>query len=112
MLIKRSLEVTEENPTLEGTKGCTVRWLIAENDGAKRYAMRLFELKPEGIIPLHSHVDKEHEIFVIEGKGILESASKTISIQQGDVIFIDRQEVHSFINNSTKPLRFICVIPR
>ncbi|MBA7656879.1 Oxalate-binding protein [subsurface metagenome] len=111
MIIKRAHEVSEEMPSLEGTKECTVRWLIAEKDSAKHYAMRLFELQPSGIIPLHSHEDKEHEIFIIEGNGVLNDGKKNIQVMRGDVIFIEPDEKHSFVNNSDGVLKFICVIP-
>lgn len=111
MIIKRAHEVSEEMPSLEGTKACTVRWLISEKDRAKHYAMRLFELQPGGIIPLHSHEDKEHEIFIIEGNGVLNDGKKNIQVMRGDVIFIEPEEKHSFVNNSDGVLKFICVIP-
>ncbi|MFW9956273.1 MAG: cupin domain-containing protein, partial [Candidatus Thorarchaeota archaeon] len=58
----------EETPVdLAGSTNVFVRWLVGRNTGAKTYAMRHFEIKPGGIIPLHSH-EEEHEIFVLEGK--------------------------------------------
>lgn len=111
MIIKHSNEVAEEIPFLEGVKGCTLRWLIAEEDGAKNYAMRLFELKPNGIIPLHSHIDTEHEVFIIEGRGTFNDGKNDIQVKKGDVIFVEPKNKHSFKNTSDKPLKFICVIP-
>jgi len=111
MLIKHSNEVGKELPTLEGTKDCTLRWLIRKDDGAEHYAMRLFELEPGGIIPLHSHEDTEHEIFIIEGEGILNDGEKDIPVQQGDVIFVEPDEKHGFVNNTNNSFKFICVIP-
>lgn len=45
-----------------------VRWLITKEMGAPNFAMRLFEMKPNGHSPLHKHA-WEHEVFVLEGKG-------------------------------------------
>jgi len=111
MLLKYYSEVPSEIPKLEGTKGVTLRWLISKNDGAKNYAMRLFELAPDGIIPLHDHEKTEHEVFIVEGNGILQTLEKNLEIKKGDAIFIKPGEKHSFQNNSKKPLKFICVIP-
>jgi len=72
MIVKHSSEVPEETSSLKGTKGCTLRWLIAEKDGAEHYAMRLFELKPGGLIPVHSHDDTEHEIYILKGTAALD----------------------------------------
>jgi quercetin dioxygenase-like cupin family protein len=111
-MIKRHFtEVKEETPGLTGTKGCTLRWLINQEQGAKRYAMRLFTLQPTGIIPLHEHENTEHEIFIVEGQGILDDGIKKTPVRQGDAIFIHAGEAHSFINNTDHPLQFICVIP-
>ena len=111
MIIKQSDEVIEEKPSLEGTKKCTLRWLVAQEDGAKNFAMRLFELEPRGSIPLHAHVDTEHEIFVLEGRGILNDGIKDHEIKKGDAIFVKPGDIHSFSNNTDQPLKFICVIP-
>jgi quercetin dioxygenase-like cupin family protein len=111
MFIKHFDQVAEEIPTLEGTKGCTVRWLIGQKDGAKNYAMRLFELQPGGLIPLHSHEETEHEIFIINGEGTINDGENDIRVKKDDVIFVKPGEKHSFINNSQNPLKFICIIP-
>lgn len=110
-MIKQSNELPEETSSLKGTKGCTLRWLIAEKDGAEHYAMRLFELKPGGLIPVHSHDDTEHEIYIIEGTATLDGDENKITVKKDDVIFVKPGDKHSFINNSDKPFKFICVIP-
>ncbi len=111
MLVKHSSEVPFEIPKLEGTKGVTLHWLINQNDGAKNYAMRLFEVAPDGIIPMHDHEKTEHEVFIVEGEGILQTQEKSIKIKKGDAIFIRPGEKHSFQNKSKKPFKFLCIIP-
>jgi len=111
MKIKHSGDVPEERPSLKGTKECTLRWLITEKDGAKHYAMRLFELKPGGLIPVHNHADSEHEIYIIEGSAIFADDENKIKVKKGDTIFVKPGDKHSFTNNSNRPFRFICVIP-
>jgi len=111
MLKRHFTEVKEEPPNLAGTKGCTVRWLISHEEGAVHYAMRLFTLQPGGTIPLHEHEVTEHEIFIVEGGGILNDGINATSVKRGDAIFVEAGEKHSFINNADHPLQFICVIP-
>lgn len=111
MQIKHSSEITEQKPALKGTKNCTLRWLITEQDGAEHYAMRLFELGPGGLIPIHIHENTEHEIYVIEGLATLDNGMNKITVKKGDVIFVKPGDKHSFLNNSDKPFKFICVIP-
>jgi len=111
MMIKHSSEVTEERSSLKGTKECTLQWLIAEKDGAEHYAMRLFELKPGGLIPVHNHEDIEHEIFIVDGSALLDDGKDKIVVQKDDVLLVQPGDKHSFINNKNNPFKFICVIP-
>ncbi len=110
MLIRNYQEVEEEKPTLPGAE-VTLRWLISEKEGAKNFAMRLFEIKKSGEkIPLHSHTF-EHEIFIIKGTGKIKTKDGEWNLSEGDVVFIQAGEEHSFENISDEPFRFICVIP-
>ena len=55
---------------MEGAHGCTVRSLLGQSDGTPTFAMRQFEVAPGGYTPRHSH-DYEHEVFVLEGEGVV-----------------------------------------
>jgi len=95
---------------MAGAKKVTVRWLIGKRTGALNYAMRLFEIAPGGIIPLHNH-EEEHEIFVLNGKakliGDLEGYAK-----KDDIVFVPPNEPHGYDNTEGKEIfRFVCVIP-
>ena len=87
-----------------------VRWLITKEMGAGNFAMRLFEMEPGGCSPLHEH-PWEHEVFVLEGEGLVFDGEKAVPLQNGDVIFVKSNERHQFKNNSEKPLKFLCLIP-
>ena len=94
----------------EGTKGVKVRWLITEEMGARTFAMRLFEVEPEGYSPLHSH-PWEHEIFILKGEGIAIGEEGEHPIKEGDVIFIPPDERHQLRNTGDGKLMFLCLIP-
>lgn len=94
----------------EETSGLSVRWLITEKMGAENFAMRLFEMKPGGYSPLHSH-PWEHEVFTLEGEGILVGRGGEREFGVGDVVFVPPNEEHQFKNNSGKTLKFLCLIP-
>ncbi|MHA2043175.1 MAG: cupin domain-containing protein [Candidatus Thorarchaeota archaeon] len=102
----------EETPVeVAGAKNMTVRWLIGRNTGAKTYAMRHFEIKPGGIIPLHTH-DEEHEIFVLEGEAKLLGDLEGSVAKKDDVVFVPSNLPHGYDNTKgKKSFRFICVIP-
>ena len=87
-----------------------IRVLISEEDGAKNFIMRLFEIEPGGYTPLHQH-PWEHEVFIKEGSGILVIEKKEIPLKKGDVIFILPEELHQFKNNGGELMEVLCLIP-
>jgi quercetin dioxygenase-like cupin family protein len=94
----------------EGASDLTIRWVIAEKDGAPNFSMRVFEVEPGGHSPFHSH-PWEHEVFILEGKGTLVQADAEVPISKGDVVFVAPGEQHQFKNSSSEKMEFICVIP-
>lgn len=93
-----------------GTSKLTIRWLLTKEMGAKNFAMRLFEMDAGGFSPLHSH-DWEHEIFILDGKGVVVGGEQSVSFKAGDVIFIPSNEKHQLRNNGSKPCKFLCFVP-
>jgi quercetin dioxygenase-like cupin family protein len=94
----------------EGAKGVKVQWLITKEIGAPSFAMRRFQIVPNGNSPLHTH-PWEHEVFVLEGKGTVVGKDKETEIRPGSVIFIAPNELHQFKNNSNSILVFLCIVP-
>jgi quercetin dioxygenase-like cupin family protein len=93
-----------------GAQGVTIRWLISEKDDAPNFAMRLFEVKPEGYTPYHQH-KWEHEVFILEGKGSLILEDETVPLNKGDAVFVPGEENHQFKNASKENLVFLCLVP-
>jgi quercetin dioxygenase-like cupin family protein len=104
-------EQVESQPVdMEGARGCRVRWLIGQKQGAPNFAMRHFEVAPGGHTPLHYH-PYEHEVFVLEGEGIAVEGAKQHPLRAGDVVFVRPDEVHQFRNSGSQPLKFLCLVP-
>jgi len=103
-------EVELETPSEEGVKDVKVRWMISKKDGADNFAMRLFEIQPHGHTPLHQH-DWEHEVFVLQGDGLMQTKTSKESFKKGDVFFIPSMEWHQFVNAGDDVLKIICIIP-
>ena len=93
-----------------GSEGTKVRWLITKDTGANNFAMRLFEIKPEGHTPLHEH-PWEHEVFVLEGEGVIRDKNNEKPFNQNDVLFVPPMEWHQFVNTGSETLKFLCLIP-
>ncbi len=91
-------------------RGVTIRWLISESDGAPNFAMRLFEVEPDGYTPYHRH-KWEHEVLILKGKGNLITEGKALPLKQGDAVFVPGEEGHQFKNTSREVLIFLCMVP-
>lgn len=103
-------QVDKQPVNMEGSKGCSVRWLVGERDGAPSFAMRQFEVSAGGHTPRHFH-DYEHEVFVLEGAGEVSAGDESFPLRAGDVLLVKPNEVHQFRNTGEQPLKFLCLIP-
>ena len=110
MKVASSADIAKKPVNMEGAKGAAIRVLISKDDGAPTFAMRMFELEPGGNTPLHQH-PHEHEVFVLEGTGVVALEGKDHPISPEDVVFVPGHSVHSFGNTGDSTLRFLCLVP-
>lgn len=110
MKVQNYEQVPAQSVEMEGSEGCSVRWLVGQSDGAPNFAMRQFEVSAGGHTPRHSH-PYEHEVFVLEGSGVVLEGDREHPLQAGDVVFVRPDEVHQFRNTGAGPLKFLCLIP-
>ncbi|MBI1900857.1 MAG: cupin domain-containing protein [Planctomycetia bacterium] len=110
MKVQNSQSVPSQPVDMPGASGCTVRWLVGEKDGAPNFAMRQFEVAAGGFTPKHSH-PYEHEVFVLEGQGVVLEGDQQHPLQAGDVVFVAPNDVHQFRNTGRGPLKFLCFVP-
>ena len=110
MKVNSSQRVDSAPVTMQGSSGCHVRWLVDEKQGAPNFAMRQFEVAPGGYTPKHSH-PYEHEVFVLEGSGVVLEGDVEHPLKAGDFVFVSPDEVHQFRNTGGAPLKFLCMVP-
>jgi len=110
MKIAHYKEIPPDPVGEEGASGLTVRWVIAKEDGAPNFSMRVFKVEPGGHSPYHKH-PWEHEVFILEGSGFLVQGEKEFPLSRGDIIFIPPGEEHQLKNPFEEKLEFICLIP-
>ncbi|MEA3459680.1 MAG: cupin domain-containing protein [Chloroflexota bacterium] len=108
MKVRNYREVEVE--TIESLPGVTIRWVISEKEGAPHFAMRVFEVEPGAACPFHTH-PWEHEVFILDGKGLAKGESSEVPLRERDVIFIPPDEKHQLVNDGDTILRFICLVP-
>ena len=110
MKIKQAKDVPQNAVNMEGAAGCQVQILVGNEEQAPNFVMRQFEVAPGGHTPRHFH-PYEHEIYVVEGNGVIVDGDKELPLRQGDVVFVAPDDVHQFKNTSDSPLKFLCLIP-
>lgn len=110
MKVNHYQQVEQVPVDMEGSSGCKVRWLLDETHGTPNFAMRQYEVSPGGYTPRHSH-PYEHEVFVLEGEGVVFEGDLQHPLAAGDVVLITPDELHQFRNTGTAPLKFLCLVP-
>jgi len=103
----RKIEDTENVDWMEGVKK---RLIIGPKDGAPTYLMRVYEIGPGTIYPLHTH-NYEHEGTVLSGEGRLLGKEIELNIEPGVVYFVPPNEPHAVINKGKDVLRLLCTVP-
>ena len=103
-------EIDREDVEKSGFEKVAVRWLITRKDGAENFAMRWFEMAPGGHSADHAH-NWEHEVFILEGRGLVVCGAEKKRVGPGYVVFIPPNAPHHFENVGDETLRFLCLIP-
>ena len=108
MLVRNREQV--EPVTYSGeAKGVEMRPLITDAEGAPHFAMRVFNLTPDGHTPYHAH-DWEHEVFILSGTGTVRAKDRERPLRPGDAVFLAPNEEHQF-RAGAAGLQFICCVP-
>ena len=110
MKIDHYKNIELEKITDPKTKGVTKRVLISPKDGAPNFTMRMFHVEPGGYTFHHSH-DFEHEVFIVEGKGLVISENGSTPVEKGFSVLIEPGEIHQIKNTGETELTFLCLIP-
>ncbi len=103
-------QIESSEVKIEAAVGCRVRCLIGPDDAAPSFSMRQFEIAPAGYTPKHSHAH-EHEVFVLQGQGIVLEGDTQHALRPGTVVFVPPNQEHQFCNTGSSPLEFLCLIP-
>jgi len=110
MVVRDYQEVELRDIEEPGAEGVRIRQVITKREGAPHFTMRVFDVAPGGYTPFHEH-DWEHEVFVLEGEGVVVSEQGEHPLASGVTVFVSGGEMHNFRNTGSDVLRFICLIP-
>ena len=70
----------------EGARKANVRYLLEKSAGASHFYLRYYVVEEGGHTPLDRH-GYEHEVFVLEGRGVMVSEDREIQTKSGDTIY-------------------------
>lgn len=110
MLIRRADQMPGIPVEMDGAEGIEMRMMVGQADGAPTFAMRHFTVQPGGHSPHHQHA-YEHEVYVVEGTARVEQDGDFRDITAGDVLFVEPNKVHQFVNIGDTPFKFLCLVP-
>lgn len=111
MIAKKYDEVEKQKILMDQAKGISIRWLIGPDQGAPNFYLRHFEVEPGGHTPYHTH-PWEHEVYILEGKGKLNTKDKSLPLEKDCFALVMPEEEHQFENTGDRTLKFLCVIPK
>lgn len=111
MIVKDYQQVPAAAVTMPGAENVTIRWLLGKDSPAPNFWLRLFEVRPGGHSPYHTH-GSEHEIFVLEGSGRLNARGGSFPLVAGTFALVEPDEEHQFENTGQTVLKFLCLVPR
>jgi quercetin dioxygenase-like cupin family protein len=110
MLIRRAREMAGTPMQMDGVKGVSMRLMVGRDDGAPTFSMRQFTVEPGGHTPRHQH-NYEHEIYVLAGQGRAEYDGEYHDVAAGDVLFVEPNRLHQFVNTGESEFQFLCLVP-
>ena len=110
MYLSKVKDVEKEKVDMKGVEKTWIQWLIASKEGAGNYAMRLFTVEPGGVIGKHNH-PWEHEIYFLEGKGIVGAGEEEKEVEPGNFAYIEPDIPHWYRNTGESDWKFLCIIP-
>jgi quercetin dioxygenase-like cupin family protein len=93
-------------------RGAAIQVLLGPESGVPNFVTRLFTLEPGGRIPCHKHDTIEHEQVVLEGRMVIALDGREFEVDAGDSIFIPAGVSHWYENRGSRPVRFVCIVPR
>jgi quercetin dioxygenase-like cupin family protein len=110
-MLKRRADEMEATPVaMEGVKDVSMRVMVGRADGAPNFAMRQFTVASGGHTPRHSH-NYEHEVYVVAGEGRAECDGAFHDVRAGDVLLVEPNLTHQFVNTGEGPFEFLCLVP-
>lgn len=102
--------VKAEPVAIKGSSGAYIQWLVTNDHGSKRYALRRFSIHPGGRIALHKH-PYEETVYIVSGNAEVFADDRKVGLAEGEFAYIDGDVPHAISNPGDSILEFLCIIP-
>ncbi|NNE34472.1 MAG: cupin domain-containing protein [Rhodothermales bacterium] len=106
-IVKHAKDVPAEQ-VAAGT--ATLKQVLIGPSEAPNFALRKFVMQPGGGMPAHTN-SVEHEQYVLSGRASIGIGDETLSVSEGDVVFIPAGMPHWYKTEGDEPFEFLCVVP-
>lgn len=98
-------------PTRPGWEGMHVWWLVDRDHGGAETALLTVTEFPAGRShELHRHPNAEEFLYILEGAGLHVTEAGSVRHEEGQVVFVSRNEWHGFTNDGDRPVKLVSVI--
>jgi quercetin dioxygenase-like cupin family protein len=84
--------------------------LIGTREGANSYTIRYFHVPAGGRTARESH-PHDHGVMILSGRARVTLGSQVHELSEGDVVYVEGDELHCFEALGPQPLGFLCVVP-
>ena len=98
--------VGQRTNVVAGLEGVFLKWMIDEHFGARHHRMLFIEYQPGVSIALHDHTFEEG-YFILSGEVQGTMDGETYLAKPGDVLWTSVGCLHTFINVSKEPVRWL-----
>jgi mannose-6-phosphate isomerase-like protein (cupin superfamily) len=97
---RRTIAEDPDIPTRPGWEGMHLWWLIRRsNVGSEVGVVCSTDFPPMKAHALHLHPNADEIFIVVKGAGQHLTADGPVPVQEGDVVFVPRGELHGFHND-------------
>ncbi len=107
-MYRRKVEDIQDEVVNDASR--TLRRILISAEEAPHFALRRFEIKPGGEIPLHRN-SVEHEQYVLAGRASVKIGNEEFTAQQGDALYIPAGVEHCYRTEGDESYKFLCIVP-
>ncbi len=104
--VRRDEAVTGDLPVPGGRSVFRIL-LDEETVGAQNFALLVNEFDPGLTSTAHKHEKEEHAFYIISGTGIIRIEDESISVQEGDAVYVPPGKKHEVTSTGDAPLKYL-----